>query len=266
MKIIDCFIFYNELDLLNYRLSILNDVVDYFVIVESTHTFTGKEKELFYDKNKNQFEMYQDKIIHIIIDDLPFKFPFIDYLKNEQWENEYHQRNTISRGISKISLLDNDILIISDLDEIPNPSLLLKIKKEELSIEINSLEQDLYCYNLNTQCNCKWYASKILTYNKFVELNINCNDLRQNTYPILQNSGWHLSYFGDEYFIQNKIQTFSHQELNTEKFTNIDTIKRKIMLSDNLYDRGSANIKISIKDNSNLPPNYLEYLSNYFSY
>ena len=56
MKIIDCFIFYNELDMLTYRLNILNDVVDYFVLVESNHTFVGKEKPLFYQDNKHLFE------------------------------------------------------------------------------------------------------------------------------------------------------------------------------------------------------------------
>ena len=48
MKIIDCFIFYNELDLLTYRLNLLNNIVDYFIIVESKHTFVGKEKNLFF--------------------------------------------------------------------------------------------------------------------------------------------------------------------------------------------------------------------------
>jgi beta-1,4-mannosyl-glycoprotein beta-1,4-N-acetylglucosaminyltransferase len=95
MKIIDCFIFYNELDLLKYRLHILNNFVDYFVIIESRHTFSGKEKKLYYDDNKKSFEIYKDKIIHIIIDDMPFKLPFINISKNEQWENEYYQRKSI---------------------------------------------------------------------------------------------------------------------------------------------------------------------------
>ena len=73
-KIIDCFTFYNEMDLLNYRLNILYNVVDYFIIVESTHTYVGKEKKLFYNDNKHLFEKFNDKIIHIIVDDFPFKY------------------------------------------------------------------------------------------------------------------------------------------------------------------------------------------------
>jgi hypothetical protein len=61
MKIIDCFTFYNELDLLNYRLNILNNVVDYFIIVESTHTHVGKEKNLIYEENKGSSFIYDLK-------------------------------------------------------------------------------------------------------------------------------------------------------------------------------------------------------------
>ena len=97
-KIIDCFIFFNELDLLKYRLNILDDVVDYFVLVESTHTHIGKEKPLFYNENKNMFEKFNHKIIHVIVDDFPYKYPNINIEKDEQWTNERFQRDCISRG------------------------------------------------------------------------------------------------------------------------------------------------------------------------
>ena len=83
-KIIDCFIFYNEFDLLTYRLNLLNDVVDYFVLVESRHTFVGKEKSLFYNENKQLFEIFNHKIIHIIVDDFPHKYPNINIEAGEQ--------------------------------------------------------------------------------------------------------------------------------------------------------------------------------------
>ena len=83
MKIIDCFIFYNELDMLTYRLNILNDVVDYFVLVESNHTFVGKEKPLFYNENKHLFEKFNHKIIHIIVNDFPHKYPNVNIGNND---------------------------------------------------------------------------------------------------------------------------------------------------------------------------------------
>ena len=118
MKIIDCFIFYNELDLLNYRLNILNEYIDFFVIVESTHTFTGNPKPLYYDQNKEMFNKFNKKIIHIIVNDVPYIIPNININNNEQWQNEFHQRNSMKKGIDIISdkLDDDDIILSSDLD------------------------------------------------------------------------------------------------------------------------------------------------------
>ena len=266
MKIIDCFIFYNELDLLKYRLAILNEFVDYFIIVESSNTFTGKEKKLHYDENKELFDIYKEKIIHIVVNDMPYKFPNIDFSQNHQWSNEFHQRNAISKGIKLLDLSDNDIIIISDVDEIPNPDILLEIKNNKLKIEISSLEQHFYYYNLNTKISAKWYYSKILTYKKYIDLLQTCNELRLNNYQIINNGGWHLSYFGDEYFIQNKILNFSHQEFNNETFTNIDTIKNKINSSKDLFGRENYVIpnNSSVRENNDLPPKFDIYLKNYY--
>jgi len=71
--------FYNELDTLAYRLNILNDVVDLFVLVEATHTRVDKVKPLFYQENKHLFEKCNNKIIHVIVDDFPHKYPNIDF-------------------------------------------------------------------------------------------------------------------------------------------------------------------------------------------
>jgi len=126
MKIIDAFIFYNELDLLNYRLSILYYIVDYFIIVESTHTFIGNKKPLYFYENKNKFSKFMDKIIHIV-DDAFIENPLVSPNNNhddEVWKNEKHQRNYIDFGIKKIELKKNDLIIISDLDEIPDDNTL----------------------------------------------------------------------------------------------------------------------------------------------
>ena len=162
-KIIDCFIFYNELDLLTYRLNLLNDFVDYFVIVEATHTFVGKEKKLFFNENKHLFEKFNKKIIHIIVDDFPYKYPNVNVNNNDVWKNEYFQRNSISRGVNCINELSNsDMIIISDLDEIPDPNTLNNIKKGHIIVDINTLQMDMYYYNLNTKLKSKWILCKII--------------------------------------------------------------------------------------------------------
>ena len=162
MRIVDCFIFYNELDMLMYRLDTLFTYVDYFVLVESKYTHSGKEKSLCYNENKNLFEKYNSQIVHIILNDFPYKFPNIDYLKNQQWDNEHYQRNSIKNGIDKLNLNENDVIIVSDLDEIPDYNLLSSIKNNTFIVNnIYSLEQDFYYYNLNSRMLKKWIFSKI---------------------------------------------------------------------------------------------------------
>lgn len=326
MKIIDCFIFYNEIELLTYRINLLNNVVDYFIIVESSYTFTGKKKNLFYNENKHLFEKFSDKIIYIILNNLPyidnnkiispeqqidtyhktilnlieqfinnndieennkiisFKQQIITHYDNvlniikqfinnnsnnisNIWNNEYYQRNAIALGINNIqNLSDTDIIIISDIDEIPDPFTLNRIKNGDIIVDINVLEMDMYYYNLNTRLKNKWPGVKIITYKKYNELNISCNGIRYHPEGnIIKNGGWHLSYFGDELFIQNKIQNFSHQEFNTYEYTNLDKINEKIKNNMDLYNRNIDIEQIKIEDNTYLPPEYFKYLNKYYN-
>jgi beta-1,4-mannosyl-glycoprotein beta-1,4-N-acetylglucosaminyltransferase len=266
MKIVDCFIFYNELDLLTYRLNVLNNVVDYFVIVESTRTFIGKEKTLFFNENKHLFENFSKKIIHIIVDDLPYENINVNMNKERVWSNENFQRDAISRGINNIKdLSESDLIIISDLDEIPDPTTLDKIKKGDITVDMNTLEMDLYYYNLNSRFQFKWSLCKILSYKKYNELNMTCNNIRQSCCPTIANGGWHLSYFGDKYFIQNKIQNFSHQELNLSEYTDLENIEKKIQYNLDLFNRSYCIENIKIEDNTYLPVDYSKYLNKYYS-
>ena len=263
-KIIDCFIFYNELDMLIYRLNILNDIVDFFVLVESTHTFVGKEKQLFYQENKHLFEKFNHKIIHIIVDDFPYKYPNISIEKDQQWTNERFQRNCISRGIDKLNLNNQDIITITDLDEIPNPNVLEQIKNNIISIDVNIPEMDFYYYNLHSKMDHKWYHSKIISFKKYNELNITCEQIRFYNCPIIKNGGWHLSYFGNEQFIKNKLENFAHQGLNINLFTNQEKIQNRIKNTQDLFDRPTKLIYIPIEDNENLPPKYEQYLTHFY--
>ena len=269
MKIVDCFIFYNELEMLLYRLNSLVNYVDYFIIVESRHTHSGKEKELFFDNNKKLFEAFNSKIIHIITDEFPYLYPNIDYSKNEQWINENFQRNSIKNGIDKIVLNEEDIFIVSDLDEIPDFNLLSCIKNNEIIINnISSLEQDVYYYNLNTTFTNKWYCCKIISYKKYKELNLSFQDIRQfNCNNNISRGGWHLSYFGDKHFIKNKLQHFGHQEFNNDNYTNLESIDTKITNQTDIYGGDNTNIvKLPIKQNSYLPHHYEKYLSKFVLY
>ena len=252
VKIVDTFIFYNELKMLKFRLTELYDVVDHFVIVESTHTHSGKEKELFFEKNKEDFIKFKDKIIHIVVNDMPNN--------GYSWDNENHQRICIDRGIKKLNLDKNDIIIITDCDEIPNVKTLSHLKKTGIGEQIYSLHMEMYYYNL--ECRGKdyiWTHPKLLTYQKYQESN-NPQDIRMGPAHGINNGGWHFSYFGDIDFIKNKIQNFAHQEFNNPKYLDNKKIEEQIRNCDDLYFRNNRKMhnfqKFKIEDNQNLPCYY----------
>lgn len=253
-KIVDCFTFYNELEILEFRLAELNDIVDHFILVEATYTHAGNKKELFFDSNKDRYSKYLDKIIHVIVEDMPNT--------NNAWDNERWQRICIDRGMSAIKLNDVDIIIISDADEVPDPRILKKIKNKKLIIDkIFALEQDLYYYNLTFKKVKKWYKSKIVNYLDYkTKYKNNSNSIRMHmlgSCDIIHKGGWHFSYFGDTDFIINKIQNFAHQEFNNKKYTNKKALKTIIENGLDLYYRKGQDFKkIQIEDNDYLPLNY----------
>ena len=117
--IFDCFTFFNELDLLEIRLHTLKDVVDKFVIAEATRTHTGKPKELVFDKNRSRFAEFKDKIVHVVVDNLLPEEEVSKDSYNLPWINENRQRNALIKGLSNVD--DGDVIIVSDVDEIPRP-------------------------------------------------------------------------------------------------------------------------------------------------
>lgn len=263
-KIIDCFIFYNELDLLNYRLHVLEDVVEYFVIVESTHTFRGKEKPLFFNENKHMFEKFKDKIIHVIVEDFPHKQD-TNVTNCSPWDNEGHQRNAIARGLQRVDVHDDDFIIISDVDEIPDPTTLQHIQNGVFQANALVLEMGVYYYNLNTKFQNLWHYPKILSHSKYKSLDTTCDKIRYMHFPIVRRGGWHLSYFGDSQFIRNKIQAFSHQEYNKEDYTDVAKISQRMNDCRDLFERSNAPQKLSIQENDYLPKDYDVYLTKYYS-
>lgn len=229
------------MEILKLHLEEMYDVVDKFVIVESTTTFTGNNKILFFNENKNKYAKYIDKIIHIIVDDTP--------RTNNPWNAETFQRNAIDRGIQKIKLNDDDIIIIGDVDEIPDSD---TISRNPQSLPI-SLEMDLYYYNFACRMKDKWYGSKVLPYGLYKKNPIP-DRLRGFSFNKQPKGGWHLSYFGTPEFISNKISNFSHQEFNNNAYNDIKKIKYKIDNKLDLFNRDDVIIE---KTNSPyLPKNY----------
>lgn len=204
-KIVDCFTFCNELKMLKFRLEELYDTVDYFVLVEATLTHVGTKKELYFEKNKSKFSKYLDKIIHIVVDDLP------NSKNTDTWDREIYQRFSIKKGIDKLNLQNKDIIMISDLDEIPDMRTITKTKNRLNNNMLYSLEQDLYFNNIETKSLYKWGRAKIMKYKKYKSLlKLNYTDFNKKTR--LENNnyvpkgGWHFTYFGNSDFIYNKFK------------------------------------------------------------
>ena len=114
MAIYDCFQFFNEEHILDLRLNILNEFVDFFVMVESTTDHQGNSKKLNFDLKK--FRKFDNKIIYIVVDDTSqaIKKPHI----GGESLVEQHQRNSLMKGLKDCH--DNDLIILSDVDEIPD--------------------------------------------------------------------------------------------------------------------------------------------------
>lgn len=246
-KIVDGFIFYNELKMLEFRFKELYNVVDYFIVVESSHTFAGNKKEFYFDKNKNDFDEFKDKIIHVMVNDPPNT--------GNAWDNELYQRRCINQGLQQLDLEMDDLIIISDCDEIPRPETLEKLKHNGIGNTILSLEMEFYYYNFKCRVQQIWNLAKILSYEKYREIH-DPEKIRQTKCPNIPNAGWHLSYFGDVNFIKNKIKNFSHQEYNNKMFLQDDKIQNLIDNSEDLFFRNIKINKVKIEDNHNLPHNY----------
>lgn len=269
MKIVDCFIFYNELKLLQFRMNYLYDYVDHFILVESSLTHSGNPKPFFFEENKNLFEPYLSKIVHIkVYDDLqkPFQLTFRKNIIEKKYKIEEcknrgsFQRNCIERGFKILNLADDDIIISSDADEFIDRNTITKLRKTGLN-GIYSLEQDLYYYNLNCKSKYIWNLAHCMNYNSYKTINNNLSFIRsiKEKYPVLEKSGWHFSYFGNIDFIIDKIKQSADQRFNQNEFLNREIILEKIKNGEDLFDRGEEFEIIPIDRNTYLPEGY-EYL------
>ena len=139
MKIFDCFQYFNESHIADLRFHILDKYVDFFVIVESTVNHQGEAKELSFDIRN--YSKFKDKIIYIVVDDTPesIKIP------HEGGESlvEQHQRNSILRGLKNCD--DNDLVILSDVDEIPDLDKLNLFNKKNYAV----FSQRMFMYKIN---------------------------------------------------------------------------------------------------------------------
>lgn len=252
MKLVDCFMFFNEMSLLALRLKENFDIVDYFIIVESNLTFSGNNKEYLFEKNKDLYTQYLSKIIHVKVENTPYT--------TNPWEREIYQRDCILHGLHQINLNSNDIVLVSDCDEIVDNNILKYIKINGINKTIYALNMDVYYYNFTCKANEEWSSKvKIFYYDLIKNKNLTPTVIRYihaSIFPI--RAGWHFTFFGNTENIKEKIKAFSHQEYNTEQFNNENHI---LTCKNNLKDIFNRNIELNfipLEKNDFLPKSLTE--------
>lgn len=250
MKIYDTFCFFNELDILDLRLNILYPYVDYFVLVESSVTHTGVPKPYYFDANKERYKQFLDKIIHLKIEDTPNDFINLNINKNPlsfdekevqkinnfiqtqtnrfdratqpNYGRDFYQKECVRRGL--FNCQDNDIILFSDCDEIPNPDILLAVKEFDFENKFYMFNQMTYYYYLNMLKETQWKGTRMGSYKHLKDYSY--NELRGNPFINIHDGGWHFSFMGGPDKVKLKIQSYSAQEMNTER--NISNIENNM--------------------------------------
>ena len=249
MAIYDCFQYFNEDHMVDLRMNILDPYVDFFVISESTKTHQGQNKKINFDiKN---FPQFKDKI----------KFLVADYDKKINFENhtggesiiEQHQRNYLINGLKDAS--PEDLIILSDSDEIPDLSKIKNINKNKKFI---AFSQKMFMYKLNL-LNVEesgWIGSKI-TKKKNISSMQDLRNLKFKNYPFWRidkghlqiiEGGWHFSFLQTSDQILKKIKSFSHGEFNNS-LLNENSIEEKILKNEDIFGRGFKLKKIDLNEN-----------------
>ena len=245
MNFFDCFMYNNEELLLDLRLNILSKYVKKFILVESTIDHQGNKKKKFF-KIEN-FNKFKDKIIHLRIEDFPKELI-------GTWERENFQRNYISKSIN--NLLDDDYIIISDVDEIPNFGNLKNFEKYKFT----TFQQSNFCYKFNMKniTYPNWYGSKLCK-KKYLKSPQWLRNQKVKEYSffqfyrikwnIIKNGGWHFSFLMQPTEIKKKIKSIAHDEFNKKEFLEINEIEKKIKLGEDLFNRDQKYIKVELDNN-----------------
>jgi beta-1,4-mannosyl-glycoprotein beta-1,4-N-acetylglucosaminyltransferase len=218
--LVDTFMFYNELDVLEIRLGTLSTYVDLFVLVEAEVNHVGGPKELFFEKNKERFAKWLPKIKHVVVskDESP--------TDTNPWSREKYQRECIMRGLADVP--DDAIVMVSDVDEIPDMSL---IRWEHLPHRVLSVHMWMYQYNFEHIFTGEPWVGTVITQMDLMKIH-GPNYFRDNRwkFPVQRYAGWHLSSFGDEKHVLNKMRTFAHalDENNHKHLQTEENIKQWI--------------------------------------
>ena len=256
MKIFDCFMYFDEEMVVDLRFNTLNQFVDYFVIVESKFTHKGDVRELKF--NHKKFQKFKDKIIYLIYDNPPSQIETINdydseyekackYIFNAAYR-ENGQRNYIEKGL--INAKKNDIILISDVDEIPNLS---KIDFNTIEEKLILFRQDMFYYKFNLRLpgiiwtgtkgcrkkdliNPQWLRNIKDRKYPFFRVDTFFSKTKYRSIKIIDKGGWHFSNIKTAKEIEHKLKSYLHHREFDEEPMSIDQIDKIIKNKQAIYD------------------------------
>ena len=279
MKIFDCTTFYNEKMMMDVRFNVLNHYVSKFIVVESTFSHSGKKKKLNF--NIDDYPKFKDKIIYLVIDHEP-----IELIKKENLELDSVSKrlnslkrieqsyNYMTKGIKDAS--DDDLIMLSDNDEIPDLS---KLNLDKIENNFVIFEQLFFYYKFNLLYDrMSWYGTKGCKKKKlkkfstlrniknkkypFWRLDTIFSDTKQKNVRIIKNGGWHFTNLKTPDELFEKLSNFGHHDEFEKLNITIESLKDKINKKEVFYNhfadkeiknKWSDSYKLKKIDNSFLP-------------
>ena len=256
MKIFDCFMYFDEDLILDLRLNTLNKFIDYFVIVESIYNHKGEKRKLKF--NINKFKKFNKKIIYLIHNQIPSEIKQIKKNDSEHEKNtkyifnaifrENSQRNYILKGLRKAK--DNDIILISDVDEIPN---LKKVNFKTLKDKLIFFKKEMFYYKFNLKLpNYNWIGTKSCK-KKYLKNPQWLRNIKDRKYPFyrldtffsdkkyinikfIENGGWHFSNIKTPEEIEYKLKSYLHHREFDINPMSVQEIENIIKNKQAIYD------------------------------
>ena len=283
MKIYDCFMYFDEEVVLDVRLNTLNEFVDYFVIVESSFTHKGDPRKLKF--NHKKFEKFKDKIIYLVYDREPNEIQKVlnedskiekdtKYILNAAYR-ENGQRNHIQKGLTNAE--ENDLILISDVDEIPNLS---KLNFDKVKEKIILFKQDMFYYKFNLHLpnliwtgtkgckkkdliNPQWLRNIKDRKYSFFRVDTFFSKIKYISIKIVNNGGWHFSNIKTPKEIEHKLRSYLHHREFDEQPLSVEEIDKIIKNKQAIYDLKVDKTVNKIGNGSKLEKFEINKLPNY---
>ena len=256
MKIFDCFMYFDEEQVLDLRLNVLYQNVDYFVIVESIYNHKGEKRNLLF--NSQKFEKFNDKIIYLVYDKIPQLVEPIKETDSEKEKDgkyimnalyrENAQRDFILEGLK--SAKKDDLILISDVDEIPKLS---SVNLNQIKNEIILFKQDMFYYKYNLSLpNFKWTGTKAVKKKNlispqwlrnvkdrkypFYRIDTFFSDKKYIDIKIINDGGWHFSNIKSPEMIEHKLRSYLHHREFDQVSLSIEEINELVKKKQAIYD------------------------------